>query len=253
MADMICDMSEREMADLCAFADGSLPARRRAEIEARLAASPHLRELVERQRLSLAATRTLAAEPLPASLAARIESGAPSRKARRGRGGLALALSAAGVLAVVALFFILSLSGGPAAPSVADAAQLAITAPSGPPPPAVAGTTQLAADVQGLPFPDLSREYGWRAVGMRKGRVGGRDATVVYYAKDGRRVGYAIVAGPALPRPGNGASTTLDGVQYQTLSLRGRPVVTWRRLGHTCVMIGNTSRGELLTLASWRG
>ena len=251
MADTISGLSEREMADLCAFADGTLPAQRRAEIEARVAASPELRELVERQRISLAATRALASERPPASLKAGIEG--RSRKAGRRRGRLALALSAAGVLAIaVTAFFILSLSG-PATPSIADAAQLAIETPSGPPPATITGTMQLAVDVQGLPFPDLSREYGWRAIGVRRGRVGGRDATVVYYDKGGRRVGYVIVAGPALPLPGNGASTTLDGVEFQTLSLQGRPMVTWRRLGHTCVMIGAVPQAELLTLASWRG
>ena len=64
---------------------------------------------------------------------------------------------------------------------------------------------------------------------------------------------YAIVAGPALPRPSNATTTALGGVQFQTLSLQGRPAVTWRRLGHTCVLIGSASRAELLSLASWSG
>jgi anti-sigma factor RsiW len=38
------------MAELSALADGTLPADRRAEVEARVAASPELQELVERQR-----------------------------------------------------------------------------------------------------------------------------------------------------------------------------------------------------------
>ena len=110
---------------------------------------------------------------------------------------------------------------------------------------------QLAADVQGLAFPDLSKEFGWRAVGMRQERLDGRDATVVYYANGGRRVGYAIVARPALPLPDEGVSTKRDGAEFRALSFQGLPVVTWRRLGHTCVMIGDVTRAELLALASW--
>jgi hypothetical protein len=33
----------------------------------------------------------------------------------------------------------------------------------------------------------------------------------------------------------------------------GRLVVTWRRLGHTCVLVGAAPRSELLALASWHG
>ena len=245
------ELSERDMADVCAFADGSLPAPRRAEFEARVAASPELRRAVERQRRSLLATQALASEPVPASLTAAVDARWTGR-ARRSRRRLAIALSAAGVLAAVVLaFVVLSLSGGPAAPTVADAARLAGQPSNGPPPATLSGTAKLAAAVQGLPFPDLSRPFGWRAVGIRQGRVGGREATVVYYGKDGRRVGYAIVAGPALPRPAGSASTTVSGVRFQTMSLQGRSVVTWRRHGHTCVMIGNVPPAELLTLASW--
>lgn len=252
MADTISGLSEQEIAELCAFADGTLAGHKRAQMEARVAASPDLQELVERQRIALTATQALASEPVPASLAADVEAGSRPRRVRRSRGRLALALSTAGVLAaVVVTFLVLSLSGGPEAPSIADAAQLAAKPPSGPPPAAVPGTMQLAADVQGLAFPDLSKEFGWRAVGTRVERLGGRDTTVVYYAKGGRRVGYAIVARPQLPLPGEGMSTERDGVEFRTLSLQGRPVVTWRRLGHTCVMIGDVTRGELLALASW--
>ena len=254
-------LSEKEMADLCALADGTLPAERCAEVEARVAASPELAELVERQRRSLAATRALAVEPVPvsltASVAATVETGRPARDtwwSRRGR--LALGLSAAGVVVALAAIVVLSLSGGPASagPSVADAAQLALRPPNEAAP-ARAGTggTGLAAAVQGVVFPDLAASTGWRAVGMRQGSVGGRDATVVYYEKEGRRIGYAIVAGPALARPGDATTTSLDGVQYQTLSLGGRPAVTWRRAGHTCVLIGAAPAPELLSLASWGG
>jgi len=160
------------------------------------------------------------------------------------------------VLAALAAILVLSLGGGPtsAGPSVADAAQLALRPPNAAAPaPAGAGGTELAAAVQGVAFPDLAATAGWRAVGMRQGSVGGRDATVVYYEKEGRRIAYAIVAGPALSRPGDATTTSLGGVQYQALSLGGRPAVTWRRAGHTCVLIGAAPPPELLSLASWGG
>ena len=251
MDDQFSRLSDQEMADVCAFADGTLPASRRPELEERVAASPELTALVARQRQALAATQALAAEPVPLSLRTSID-GLRPKKAARGRRRLGVALSAAGVLAAVAIVFVvLSVSGGPAAPSVADAAQLALQPPSGPPPAAVAGTSSLAASVGGVSFPDLQASYGWQPVGVRHGQVGGRPATVVYYEKGGQRVGYAIVDGPALPRPGGAASTTRSGVEFQTLALHGQQVVTWRSGGHTCVMIGPVSAGELVTLASW--
>ena len=243
------------MAELCALADGTLPAERCAEVEARVAASPELQELLERQRRSVTATRALASEPVPASLEAAVEASrqrsAPRRRGRR----LTVGLSLAGVLTVVvAAILVLTMGGGPGAPSVPNAARLAAQPPDGPAP-AASGTggTQLAADVQGVAFPDLSGSYGWRATGVRHGRLGGRDATVVHYAKDGRNIAYAIVAGPSLPRPPDAQTTTLGGVQFQTLSVDGRHVVTWRREGHTCVLIGDAPSAELLALASWSG
>ena len=251
MDDPITRLSDQEMADVCAFADGTLPPSRRGEMEARVAASPELTALVARQRQALAATQTLAAEPVPFSLRASID-GLRPRKAPRGRRRLGLVLSAAGVLAAVAIVFVvLSVGGGPVAPSVADAAQLALRPPDGPPPAAVAGTPTLAASVGGVSFPDLQASYGWRPVGVRRGQVGGRSTTVVYYQKGGQRIGYAIVDGPALTRPESGASTTRSGVEFRTLALQGQQVVTWRNGGHTCVMIGPVPAGELVTLASW--
>ena len=113
--------------------------------------------------------------------------------------------------------------------------------------------TKLAVAVDGAAFPDLRQSYGWRAVGERRDQVDGRNATVVTYAKGDRRIGYVIVGGPGLPRPSNAPATTRHGVEYQTVRVDGRPAVTWRRVGHTCVLTGSTSRAELLTLAAWQG
>src|SRR5438876_5605421 len=170
------------MAELCALADGTLPAERRAEVEARVAASSELQELLERQRRAVLAAQTLGAENVPESLLRGVEARARALAARRARSPrlvprFALAGAAAVTAAVVAA---VGLSGGPGAPSAADAARLGTQAPTGPAPrPAGKTGTKLAAAVEGVHFPNLNVFAGWRAVGVRHGRIGGRDATVV--------------------------------------------------------------------------
>lgn len=254
VSDVPAGSSGEEAAELAALADGTLPAERRAEVEARVAASPELQELLERQRSALRAVQALAAEDAPPGLRADVEARRRALGAKRGRRRrlvprLALAGAAAVAAAVVAAVVT---SGGPGAPTVADAARLATQVPSGPvPAPAGSAKGRLAIGVQGVAFPDFTDAYGWRALGARHGRVDGREATVVFYGKDGRRLGYVIVAGAALPRPEQARTQTIRQVEYQTLRLAGRPAVTWRRGGRTCVLVGSATRAELLRLASW--
>jgi hypothetical protein len=106
-------------------------------------------------------------------------------------------------------------------------------------------------NVEGVVFPDFAQSFGWRAVGVRSGRIGGRNATAVSYGKNGRRLTYVVVAGPALAQPAAGQAMMIGGVQYQTLQLNGELAVTWRRAGHTCVLTGAAPGPELLALASW--
>jgi anti-sigma factor RsiW len=235
------------MAELCALADGTLPAERRDEVEARVAASPELQEVVERQRRAVLAVRALA-EEVPGSLQAAVGARA-GRRPRRLVPRLAVAGAAAVAAAVVAAVV---LTGGPGAPTVADAARLG-TQPATEPAPSPAGAagTKLAVAVDGVPFPNLTRFAGWRAVGVRHGRIGDRDATVVVYRKDGRRLGYVIVAGAGLVRPSAAQATVIRRVEYQTLRVSGRLAVTWRRGGRTCVLLGQATPRELLRLASW--
>jgi len=241
-------LSSEEMAELCALADGTLPADRRDEVEARVAASPELQEVVERQRRAVLAVRALAEEEVPGSLQAAVGARA-GRRPRRLVPRLAVAGAAAVAAAVVAAVV---LTGGPGAPTVADAARLG-TQPATEPAPSPAGAagTKLAVAVDGVPFPNLTRFAGWRAVGVRHGRIGDRDATVVVYRKDGRRLGYVIVAGAGLVRPSAAQATVIRRVEYQTLRLSGRLAVTWRRGGRTCVLLGQATPRELLRLASW--
>jgi anti-sigma factor RsiW len=255
MSDAASRLSEAEMAELSALVDGTLPAERRQAVEARVAASPELQELLERQRRAVTAMQELTSEPVPTSLQAAVEARRRAPRASRGlprwlmpRVAVAGALAAA-IAIVAAVVF----TGGPAAPTVAEAARFAAEAPSGPAPRATGDGARLAADVEGVVFPDLLRSYGFRAVGVNRGKIDGREATTVFYEKGGRRIAYVVVAGTGLPRPAAAESTTREGVLFQTLRVDGRLVVTWRRLGHTCVLVGAAPRSELLTLASWRG
>lgn len=253
MGDLASRLTDEQMAELCALADGTLPADRRPVVEAWVATSPELQQLLDRQRRSLAATRVAASEPMPASLGATVQ----PKPAERGRSRVRqlaprLAFGGAAV-AVVAVSLVIALGGGTAEPTVADAAGLAVRPPTGPAPARQVGSrTQLAADVEGVQFPDF-RRYGWRADGVRRDTIDGRDATVVYYRKDGRRIAYVIVSGSGLPPPSGAGGMVRRGVEYQSLRADGQPAVTWRRVGHTCVLTGSASPAELLTLASWQG
>jgi anti-sigma factor RsiW len=252
MSDVAAGLSEHELAELCALADGTLPAERRAAIEARVAASPELQMLVDRQRRAVAATRVLASEPTPGSLRATVEAHRRARDSRRGRAWLVPRLGVAGAVAAVVAIVAVVLSGGPGGPTVAEAAQLADRPPAAPaPPPAGESGTRLALDVEGVAFPNLLPSFGWRTVGVRRDKLDGRNATTVFYERDARRIAYVIVAGAGLPRPSGAQGTTHAGVLFQTLRVDGRQAVTWRRAGRTCVLIGAAPRDELLAVASY--
>jgi hypothetical protein len=161
---------------------------------------------------------------------------------------------AGGAAAAATVAVVIALTGGSAAPTVAEAAELANRPPSGPAPARAEGSrTELTAAVEGVQFPDFRRRHGWRPAGVRQDTLDGRDATVVYYAKSERRIAYVIVSGSGLPSPSGVEATVRRGVEYQTFAADGQPAVTWRRLGHTCVLTGTTSRAELVKLASWQG
>jgi anti-sigma factor RsiW len=251
---MASQLSARELAELAALADCTLPPERRGPLEARVAASPELRELLERQRRAVAATRAAATEPAPTSLRTSVER-TIGRDSGRRRSRLVPGLAFGGaVAAATAIVLALVLTGAPSGPTVADAARLATSPATGPAPARLDDSrSKLAERVDGVVFPDLTRAYGWRPVGVRRDEVDGRAATAVYYEKGGRRIGYVILAGSALPAPSRAQVVNQRGVRYDALDVDGSPAVTWQRLGHTCVLTGATSRSELLTLASWHG
>lgn len=245
----------RELTELSALADGTLDPSRRAAVEARIAASPELSAMYERERrLLVALEHARSTERAPAALRARIEAARPSRRTAARR-RIAYGGAFAGAIAAIALALVLVLpSGTPGAPSVSDAAALAVRGPDqpAPAPDPTSPAARLSQSVGDVYFPDWASRLNWRAVGERVDRLGGRTAVTVYYAKSTERIAYTIVGAPALAEPA-APKTWLDGTEMRTLTLSGRLVVTWRRGGDTCVLSGTgVKAAELQRLAASR-
>jgi hypothetical protein len=252
--------SPAQLSELSALADGSLDPTRRQAVEDWIAGSPDLRTLYERERAAVDVLCQVSAERAPARLRARIEVQRAGGSQVQRAGGFArpwakpayTGLAAALACAIAALALLLP-GGTPGSPSVSQAAQLALRGPSRPAPVADASDPRmkLAERLQGLYFPNWSQTLGWRPVGARGDRLGGRPAVTVYYQRQGMSVAYTIVGAPALAEPS--APVTHRGrFALRALSLRGRTVVTWRRAGHTCVLSASgVPSGVLAQLADW--
>jgi hypothetical protein len=244
-----------ELADLSALADGSIDPARRDDVEARIAGAPELSALYARERRVVEALhQARATERAPERLRARIEAARPPRRvlARRRLGYVG---GLAGALAAVALALVLALPGGtPGAPSVSDAAALAVRGPTQAPPAPdpVRPDAMLHQNVGEVYFPNWGRSLGWRAVGARTDRLRGHEAITVYYQWREDRIAYTIVSAPALPKPA-AHRTWLHGTELRTLTQNGRLVVSWYRGGDTCVLSGRgVTAAELQKLAAWR-
>ncbi len=248
------DHTKTELSELSALADGTLDPARRPEVEARIAASPELSALYERERRVVGALHhARATERAPERLRARIETARPSRKvvARR---RLGYAGGLAGALAAVALALVLVLPGGaPGAPSVSEAAALAARGPAQPAPapdPASPEST-LGQNVGDVYFPNWAKAFDARAVGTRTDQLRGHQAITVYYELQNVRIAYTIVSAPALAEPA-ARRTVVNGTPLRTFTLNGRLVVVWRESGETCVLSGRgISAAQLQKLAGW--
>ncbi len=244
-----------ELADLSALADGTLDPARRSDVEARIAASPELSALYERERRVVAALhQARATERAPEQLRARIEAARPTRgvvvRRRFGYAG-----GVAGALAAIGLALVLVLPGGaPGAPSVSEAAALAARGPTQAPPAPNAASPEAMLDqsVGEVYFPNWGSSLHWRAIGARTDTLGGHRAVTVYYEWRNKRIAYTIVSGPPLAQPA-AHRTWLHGTELRTLTQDGRLVVTWLRAGDTCVLSGAAvTVGELQKLAAWK-
>jgi hypothetical protein len=193
----------------------------------------------------------------PDALRARLEAMIDEAGGRRQRRPLSarwrntLFVPAATALAVVIVALVVLFGSGSGAPSVHQAAQLALSSATAPAPPRDATRPDLlSTGVDGIPFPAYVSSPGWRATGSRTQVVHRRKIVTIYYrAPDGTRVGYSIVPGRYLS-PQSNSSIVRGGTRYWFGRVgRGR-YVTWRRGGHTCVIAGRTvPNSTLLRLA----
>ncbi len=250
-------------AQLAALADGTLAPGDRERLLEQIDRSTELREEAERQRLALATMSSLESVKAPAELhrsVAALSEGATRR--RRPRQALRLQLAGAGALAAMAFAALLialttGSSGGPTLLRAADVALRPATLAA--PAQSTSRHSQLTRSVEGIAYPYWQDSFGWRAAGARVDGIGGRTVTTVFYAPQhaapgsSARIGYAIVAGRALPIPGGGTTVKDRGIAFHLLTSRGSTIVTWRRAGHTCVLAARgVSSAMLVHLAAWQ-
>jgi hypothetical protein len=141
----------------------------------------------------------------------------------------------------------------PSGPTLDEAAAFGAQPAAGPAP--VAEGKLLAAEQDGVAFPEWGAKFGWEATGVRRGELDGRDATTVYYEKEGKTLAYTIVAGEALEWPDDARTVDVEGTRVDLFRAGdGRPAATWWRDGHSCVLSGEGVPGaKLAELAGWKG
>jgi hypothetical protein len=196
----------------------------------------------------------------PAELHLRIQAmadDASARRSRTGRNPLAPRLGAGTValaVLVLALILVLGSSGSGALDDSRTAAFTLAGTERAAPGENPGSRAQLEANVEGISFPYWGGRFGWEASGSRVDRYGGRTIRTVFYTdSQGRRIGYAIVAGGPAPSAGSGAVHYLHGTPYHLSTADGAGVVSWIRDGHLCVLAGrDVPAATLLALASWR-
>ncbi len=265
-------------SELATLADGTLQGERREQLLALVADSPELAAELERQRRALALMGALEQVEAPAALRRSVEAlgagegvSASPRAARPrlpraprtrhlGRPRLVAGVALAAVVAIVVAVVVGgSSTGGGATPTVLQASGAGLQ-PATRPAPAESPRDRrvLAASAAGISFPywaarPPAHPLGWRATGARLDTVGGRTVTTVFYGDHaGRRLGYSIVSGAALPVPA-GAAVQRGGLTFHVLRSGHTTVVTWREAGHTCILTAHgVAPGTLERLATWQ-
>jgi hypothetical protein len=237
--------------DLARLADGTLDPADRQRVQRRVAASPELEARLHEQRRAVEAARSVA-QLERAPLALRMEHRVLTGHARGRVPAIGLGLAgAAGAL----VWTFVGLGGGQAALTVAEAATIAArpaTALVAEPPDDDVTLPRVRA--AGLPFPYWEDRFGWHATGTRTDVVGGRKLTTVFYRRGTQHIAYTIVPGDALPPAADAHTDARARTILTTSTTGGRQVVTWLRLGHTCVLSGRgVPVAALAKLAAWRG
>jgi hypothetical protein len=211
-------------------------------------------EVPERHRRVI---RALQAGPqAPERLHSRIE----AMEAERARRSSALRLrpaaaaAAAAALLAVALVVVLSL-GGPAGPSVVEAAQLSERASTQPSPPvSTEEPALLRHSFAGVTFPTWSREFRWHPAGARSDELAGRETETLFYTHTHHRIGYTVISGDPVKPPDDAETLKVRGLVLHRFRRGHLDVVTFERNGRTCVLAGDVHDPDtLVKLASWRG
>jgi hypothetical protein len=254
MDEKMTDERNPPEAELARLADGSLPEPRQAELRAQVKGSPELTAALAEQERAVTMLRALN-QPAPAALRARVDelNGAGERPARRPlvRWRRALVLPGVTALAVIVAALVILLGGSAGAPTVPQAARLALAAATLPAPAVdTANPAELKLTAAGIPFPNWAGSDHWAATGARTDRLGGRTVTTVFYSSPaGDEVGYAIASGAPLSGV-HGRTVRIYDTTF-TLARQGSArLITWVRSGHTCVIAGRSvSDGTLRALA----
>jgi hypothetical protein len=234
-------------AELARLADGSLPADREADLRAQVQQSPELAAALAEQERVVKMMRSLD-EPAPAALHARVAEltgergeGRAARPRARWRLGPALAIPGVTALAVLIAALVVLIGGAGGAPTVPQAAHLALASSTLPAPLAdPSDPTKLQISQSGIQFPNWPN---WKVTGARRDEVGGRTITTVFYENAaGTRVGYAIVSGPPIA----GVKRSGYSVNFTLAHQGSARLITWVRDGHTCVIAGHAVHDAVL-------
>jgi hypothetical protein len=196
----------------------------------------------------------------PAALRARVEAERAARRRPRPRRHPALGLAGAVAVFFCATLLVLGIGligGGQRTEgaTLSHAATAALRSTPGPAPAEDENHPVLVrAGINGLRFPYWDDAFGLGATSARRDHVGTRAAMTVEYRGHGQRVGYTIVAGPALKLPADAQSVRRGSLTLAVLRHGDAVVVTWRRAGHTCVLASrDATAGRLVQLAAWTG
>jgi hypothetical protein len=165
---------------------------------------------------------------------------------------LAGAVATAAFAVVLALTLVAQLGGHPTIAEAARPSALAATAPA--PAQDARRPTLLRASFAGVTYPDWNRQFGWRTTGRRHDSIeGGRTAETVFYQHTHHRIGYTVVSGKPLKRPGHAQRFVVNGLQMLAYKDGRRDVVTFERNGRTCILAGVVHRrSTLVKLAAWK-
>ena len=112
--------------------------------------------------------------------------------------------------------------GSPEAPSVADAAGVALSAPTRPAPAVDRSDPRFVrASLAGVRFPNYAYDSRWGTVGGRIDTLAHRPSQTVVYGLGSVRVGYTIVDGQPLTAPPGARPADADGTPVWVASLDG--------------------------------